>query len=37
MKLTGVGIVFLLTLNWMIQALVRYTIELFNTIPNLVS
>jgi flagellar biosynthetic protein FliQ len=37
LKLTGVGIVFLLTLNWMIQALVRYTIELFNTIPNLVS
>jgi flagellar biosynthetic protein FliQ len=37
LKLTGVGIVFLLTLNWMIQAIVRYTIELFNMLPSLAS
>jgi flagellar biosynthetic protein FliQ len=37
LKLTGVGIVFLLTLNWMLQALVRYTIELFNMLPGLAS
>jgi flagellar biosynthetic protein FliQ len=37
LKLAAVGLVFLLTLSWMIQALVRYTLELFHTLPSLVS
>lgn len=36
-KLAAVGTVFLLTLNWMIQAIVRYTLDLFHSLPNLVS
>ena len=37
LKLAAVGTVFLLTLNWMIQAIVRYTLDLFHSLPNLVS
>jgi flagellar biosynthetic protein FliQ len=36
-KLFAVGAVFLLTLTWMIQAAVRYTVELFRSLPGLVS
>lgn len=36
-KLAAVAITFLLTLNWMIQAIVRYTVELFHTLPSLVT
>lgn len=37
LKLAAVGLVFLLTLSWMIQALVRYTLELFHSLPGLVA
>ncbi len=37
LKLAAVGIVFLLSLNWMLQAAVRYTIEIFRTLPGMVS
>jgi flagellar biosynthetic protein FliQ len=37
LKLIAVGIVFLLSLNWMLQAAVRYTIEMFRSLPSLVS
>jgi flagellar biosynthetic protein FliQ len=36
-KLFAVGAVFLLTLTWMIQSAVRYTVELFRSLPGLVS
>ncbi len=37
LKLVAVSAVFLLTLNWMLQAIVRYTVELFQSLPGLVS
>jgi len=37
LKLSAVGIVFLLTMNWMIQAIIRYTLDLFHSLPSLVS
>jgi flagellar biosynthetic protein FliQ len=37
LKLGAVGAVFLLTLNWALQAAVRYTIELFRSLPGLVT
>jgi flagellar biosynthesis protein FliQ len=36
-KLVGVGAVFLLALPWIIQLLVKYTTELFRSLPSLVS
>ena len=36
-KLFAVGVVFLLTLTWTLQAAVKYTIELFRSLPGLVS
>lgn len=36
-KLLAVGLVFLVTLNWTLQAAVQYTIELFRSLPGLVS
>ncbi|MGH7506989.1 MAG: flagellar biosynthetic protein FliQ [Longimicrobiales bacterium] len=36
-KLFAVGMVFLLTLTWMLQAAVKYTVELFRSLPGLVS
>jgi flagellar biosynthetic protein FliQ len=36
-KLVGVGVVFLLALPWMLQLLVRYTTELFRSLPSLIS
>jgi flagellar biosynthetic protein FliQ len=36
-KLFAVGAVFLLTLTWMIQSAVQYTVELFRSLPGLVS
>ena len=36
-KLVGVAVVFLLALPWMIQLLVKYTTELFRSLPSLVS
>jgi len=36
LKLIAVAATFLLTLNWMIQAAVRYTIDLFHMLPSLV-
>jgi flagellar biosynthesis protein FliQ len=36
-KLFAVGAVFLLTLTWMIQSAVRYTVELFRSLPGMVS
>lgn len=35
LKLFAVGAVFLLTLNWALQAMVRYTVELFRSLPGL--
>jgi flagellar biosynthetic protein FliQ len=37
LKLVAVAATFLLTLNWMMQAIVRYTIDLFHSLPGLVS
>jgi flagellar biosynthetic protein FliQ len=34
-KLFSVGAVFLLTLTWMLQTAVKYTVELFRSLPNL--
>lgn len=34
-KLMGVSAVFLVALPWMIQLAVKYTVELFRSIPNL--
>ena len=36
-KLAAVGVVFLLSLNWMLQAAVRYTVEIFRGLPAIVS
>jgi flagellar biosynthetic protein FliQ len=36
-KLVAVGAVFLLALPWMIQLLVKYTTELFRSLPSLIS
>jgi len=36
-KLVGVSIVFLLALPWLLQLLVRYTTELFRSLPSLIS
>lgn len=36
-KLIGVSAVFLLALPWMIQLLVKYTTELFRSLPSLIS
>ena len=36
-KLVGVSVVFLLALPWMIQILVKYTTELFRSLPSLIS
>jgi len=36
-KLVGVAVVFLLALPWMIQLLVKYTTELFRSLPSLIS
>jgi flagellar biosynthetic protein FliQ len=36
-KLVGVSAVFLLALPWIIQLLVKYTTELFRSIPTMVS
>jgi flagellar biosynthetic protein FliQ len=35
-KLVGVSVVFLLALPWVLQLLVRYTTELFRSLPSLV-
>ena len=34
-KLAAVGIAFLIVLNWMLQTAVRYTVELFRSLPSL--
>jgi flagellar biosynthetic protein FliQ len=36
-KLVGVSVVFLLALPWLLQLLVKYTTELFRSLPSLVS
>jgi flagellar biosynthetic protein FliQ len=36
-KLFAVGVVFMLTLTWMIQSAVKYTVELFRSLPGLVT
>jgi len=36
-KLIGVSAVFLLALPWVLQLLVRYTTELFRSLPSLIS
>jgi flagellar biosynthetic protein FliQ len=36
-KLVGVSVVFLLALPWVLQLLVKYTTELFRSLPSLVS
>ena len=36
-KLVGVAAVFLLALPWVIQLLVKYTTELFRSLPSLIS
>jgi flagellar biosynthetic protein FliQ len=36
-KLATVGIIFLLSLSWMLQTISKYTIELFRGLPSLVS
>jgi flagellar biosynthesis protein FliQ len=36
-KLIAVALVFLFALPWMLQMLVRYTVELFRSLPTLVS
>jgi flagellar biosynthetic protein FliQ len=36
-KLVGVAVVFLLALPWMIQLMVKYTTELFRSLPSLIS
>ena len=35
-KLIAVGVVFLVLLSWMLQTLVKYTTELFTSLPSLV-
>jgi flagellar biosynthetic protein FliQ len=36
-KLIGVSVVFLLALPWLLQLLVKYTTELFRSLPSLIS
>ena len=36
-KLIGVSVVFLLALPWLMQLLVKYTTELFHSLPSLIS
>jgi len=36
-KLVGISAVFLLALPWILQLLVRYTTELFRSLPSLIS
>lgn len=36
-KLFAVGVVFLALLSWMLQQIIRYTTELFRSLPGLVS
>lgn len=36
-KLVGVSVIFLLALPWILQLLVKYTTELFRSLPSLVS
>lgn len=36
-KLVAVSVVFLLALPWLLQLLVRYTTELFRSLPSLIS
>jgi flagellar biosynthesis protein FliQ len=36
-KLVAVALVFLIALPWMLQTLVRYTVELFRSFPTLIS
>ena len=36
-KLVGVSVVFLLALPWVMQLLVKYTTELFRSLPSLIS
>ena len=36
-KLIGVAVVFLLALPWIIQLMVKYTTELFRSLPSLIS
>ena len=36
-KLVGVAVVFLLALPWMLQLMVKYTAELFRSLPSLIS
>jgi flagellar biosynthesis protein FliQ len=36
-KLIAVALVFLIALPWMLQMLVRYTVELFRSLPTMVS
>lgn len=36
-KLVGVSVVFLLALPWLMQLLVKYTTELFRSLPSLIS
>lgn len=36
-KLVAVVVVFLIALPWMLQTLVRYTVELFRSFPTLIS
>lgn len=35
-KLVGISVVFLVALPWMIQLAVKYTVELFRTLPTMV-
>jgi flagellar biosynthetic protein FliQ len=35
-KLVGISVVFLVALPWMIQLAVKYTVELFRTLPTIV-
>jgi len=36
-KLVAVAVVFLIALPWMLQVLVRYTVDLFRSFPTLIS
>ncbi len=36
-KLVGVSVVFLIALPWMMQLTIRYTVELFRSLPTLLS
>lgn len=36
-KLVGVSVVFLIALPWVLQLLVKYTTELFRSLPSLIS